>query len=879
MRLLPGAAPDRDALEPSIYRFVLRYSLGEQILLVVLTLLSFPVLYYSLELPKVIINQAIGGKHFPRQILGAEIAQIPYLLVLCAGFLVLVIVNGWFKYYINVRKGQLGERLLRRLRFELCDRILRFPLPAFGHLSAGGVIAMVTAELEPLGEFIGDAFALPIFQAGTLATTLAFMFVQDPALGGAAVLLYPVQGYVIPKLQRKVRQLGRERVRMMRSLADRIGETIAGRVDIRANDAAAAQLAELSAWLGRIYTIRFDIYNRKFFAKFLNNFINQLTPFFFLAIGGYFVIEGRLSLGALVAVLAAYKDLSAPWKELLDFYQQQQDVAIKYQQVIEQFQAAEMLDRRLLLEQPERIPHFEGDIVATGLVLVDEDGTRLLDGLDFAFGVDQHVAIVGPSDSGKNVLVQLLARLLAPTAGRITIGGADLNALPLAVSGRRIGYVGAASHLFAASLRENLLLGLRHPPLRRAGKDGELEMTDLAGARGLVAYEQAGVTDAEALDARMAEVLRLFDLEDEVYALGLRGRIEPEQREAIAPRIIAARHKLYERLEAAGMAKLVERFDPERYNRNATLAQNLLFGAPIGPRLADDELARNPFILRLLARLGLLRDLLEVGRKAAETMVEIFADLRQDHALIEEFSLIRPQDLPLYSAILGRLKRSDVEALPRGDREALLSLAFLLAPARHRLDLIDSPMQERIVAARHVLMRELPESLRDAVEFFAPDGYNGAATVQENLLFGKIAGGAANARERVHAVAAEVIGALGLRDAIVKVGLGADLGSGGMRLSPAQRQKVAIARAVLKRPDFLVLNEATAILDEAAQASLMATLRREFAGRGLVWSLHRVDLARGFDRVLVMERGRLAAMGRYEEVRPRELAARQSAAE
>src|SRR5579883_656560 len=299
MRLLPGAAPDRDALEPSIYRFVLRYSLGEQILLVVLTLLSFPVLYYSLELPKVIINQAIGGKHFPRQILGAEIAQIPYLLVLCAGFLVLVIVNGWFKYYINVRKGQLGERLLRRLRFELCDRILRFPLPAFGHLSAGGVIAMVTAELEPLGEFIGDAFALPIFQAGTLATTLAFMFVQDPALGGAAVLLYPVQGYVIPKLQRKVRQLGRERVRMMRSLADRIGETIAGRVDIRANDAAAAQLAELSAWLGRIYTIRFDIYNRKFFAKFLNNFINQLTPFFFLAIGGYFVIEGRLSLGAL----------------------------------------------------------------------------------------------------------------------------------------------------------------------------------------------------------------------------------------------------------------------------------------------------------------------------------------------------------------------------------------------------------------------------------------------------------------------------------------------------------------------------------------------------------------------------------------------------
>lgn len=54
-----------DTLEPSIYRFILRYSLRDQIYLVVVTLLSFPFLYYSLELPKLIINQAIGGERFP----------------------------------------------------------------------------------------------------------------------------------------------------------------------------------------------------------------------------------------------------------------------------------------------------------------------------------------------------------------------------------------------------------------------------------------------------------------------------------------------------------------------------------------------------------------------------------------------------------------------------------------------------------------------------------------------------------------------------------------------------------------------------------------------------------------------------------------------
>ena len=70
----------------------------------------------------------------------------------------------------------------------------------------------------------------------------------------------------------------------------------------------------MSRWLGTIYWIRYDIYRKKFFIKFLNTFLGQLTPFFFYSIGGYLVINGQLTLGALVAVLSAYKDMSDPWE-------------------------------------------------------------------------------------------------------------------------------------------------------------------------------------------------------------------------------------------------------------------------------------------------------------------------------------------------------------------------------------------------------------------------------------------------------------------------------------------------------------------------------------------------------------------------------------
>ena len=67
---------------------------------------------------------------------GFELNRLATLMALSGVFLLLVIVNGLFKFYINTYKGRLGERLLRRIRYELVDRLLRF-LPASKRLVDG----------------------------------------------------------------------------------------------------------------------------------------------------------------------------------------------------------------------------------------------------------------------------------------------------------------------------------------------------------------------------------------------------------------------------------------------------------------------------------------------------------------------------------------------------------------------------------------------------------------------------------------------------------------------------------------------------------------------------------------------------------------------
>ena len=89
-------------MEPSTFRFILEYSRREQVCLLLFTAMAFPFLYMSLDLPQTIMNEAAGGQAFLRVVLGHELEQIPFLLLLWGIFLTLVLVNGIFNNLTNV---------------------------------------------------------------------------------------------------------------------------------------------------------------------------------------------------------------------------------------------------------------------------------------------------------------------------------------------------------------------------------------------------------------------------------------------------------------------------------------------------------------------------------------------------------------------------------------------------------------------------------------------------------------------------------------------------------------------------------------------------------------------------------------------------------
>lgn len=859
-------------MEPTLGRFIWRYSARAQLSLIGLALAAFPFLWLFYEMPKEIVEliggtQAAGpftllGLPLPQTLFGEPVTRAGVLLADCAVLLVLVIINQRFKYWINTRKGITAERMLRRLRFQVLSLVLRFPLHAFRQRTAGETTASLGGDLEALCTHVGDAVAVPAYQGGTLLVILGFLAFQDPLIALAAVTLFPVSMMVVPRLQAQVNTLSRERSRLMRGLGERIDETFHLVADIHANDQTRWTRAWLGLHLGEILAVRFDLYRRKYAIKAINNFIQALGPILFYAIGGLLVLEGRLDLGTLVAAVAAHRGLATPWEELLNWYQAREDARVKYENTRRLFYRPDLWPDEQTRQVPAGLIDFRGQaITIEDLVLRDEDENIRLDRVRLTLAPGKLTALVGPPGGGREALAQAIAGLVDPSAGQLRVAGHDLSELPASIVNRRIAYVGAAPALQACSIADNLAFGLRLAPRLATTEPDRWQREALrAGnppdplAADWIDYGHAGVDGPAALRERMIALMGRLGFGDELFRLGLRESLSARAAPDLAAGIVAARALLAQRLAESGAAGMIAGFDPQAFNDHATLAENLLFGVPADGTFTPDRLADHPFIHALLARRNLLDPLLGAGRRIAAVMMELFADLDPGHEMVRRFALVTPDEL----ARLKVLATTGGDGLTRADRAMLVNLPFRVVVARHRLTAIDDDLKAAIVAARHDLRRTLPAPLQGAVAFFEQDRYNEAACVLDNVLYGRIAGNVAGAADKVPQLAIGVLDELGLRAGIQNLGLDFHVGIAGSRLAAGERSRVAMARALLRRPDILVLDDVLGSFDSQCRANVMEILREEAAlGMTVVAAIGDVDQARGFDRIVTMERGRV----------------------
>lgn len=158
-------------------------------------------------------------------------------------------------------------------------------------------------------------------------------------------------------------------------------------------------------------------------------------------------------------------------------------------------------------------------------------------------------------------------------------------------------------------------------------------------------------------------------------------------------------------------------------------------------------------------------------------------------------------------------------------------------------------------------LREIPKPLlRAAIGLVTQESFLFNGTVRDNLRLGRPL-----ATDAELLAAAEAANARGFIDRLPK-GLDTVVGERGVKLSVGEKQRVSIARALLKDPPILILDEATSSVDNQTERAIQQALDRLMAGRTSFVIAHRLSTVRRADQILVLDHGRIVERGRHAEL-------------
>ncbi|NNG00276.1 MAG: ABC transporter ATP-binding protein/permease [Desulfobacteraceae bacterium] len=812
----------------SLFSWIFYQNARLQILLVFIIFAVVFARVLPLEMQKRIVNEAIN------------LGKIDLLLYYCGIYLASVITAAVLKYGINILETLIAQRATAHMRKALYHHILTLPLNFFRNTQPGAVVNALINEMTVPGNFVGMSVAAPLSNLLTLLAFAGYLIWLNPLLACVSLSIYPIVLLLLPLLQRKVNKTNKKRVDQSRRVSSRIAESVTGIHEIQGNGAFGIEGRKFDTMIDKLLKIRIIWSLYRFGIKSMNNFFTSLGPFLVFILGGYLTIKGQLELGALVAFLSAQEKLYDPWKELIEFYQVYQEGRVNYDRTMELFDVA---PEHLLTSEDRDSYDLENSIEVKNLSFITDDGIRLLDDINFSLDPGEHMALVGFSGSGKSTLALCVGQLYKYSSGHATIGGKEVSDLTKEDMVRNIGFISQAPFIFQGTIRDNLLYAVSaaNSSSNNGGEGREPSLDDMISG-----LQQSGL---------FIDVLR-FGLNTVIH----KGRL-PELVDAIL-RI----RRNFKAEYGEELSKWVEFYTEDKYLYYSGISNNLIFGTSNTEAFTASRLASNDYFMKFLNDADLTRPLLTLGAELTVQTVDILKNLPPDELFFEQ-SPIGLLELNTYKEVAGQLKKKKLHQLGREPRRKLLELALRFAPGRHKMAALPGLLETLILEGRSMFHDLILKDDPDAISFFQMDEYIHSQTILNNILFGKTKSANPEVQEKINQSIIQLLIEEELLETIVEIGMSYEVGTKGDKLSGGQRQKLAIARALLKHPKILIMDEATSALDNKSQSRIQKLLEHRWKGKNTVIAVvHRLDIIKGYNKVAVMKAGKIVEMGSYIEL-------------
>lgn len=684
-------------------------------------------------------------------------------------------------------------------------------------------------------------------------------------LAALILLLSPVQAYFL-LFDKKLQRMRKASAVAFDDMTAISYETVNCVQEFRGNYAFSYAISRMSRVFGRIRNVEMEGLKIKALFGGIGPILDGIVRVLLLAIGAYLCVS-ELSIFGFTVTQIEWKDYMGfsgmammvnGYVGQLKAYLFQSRVAKESFRRIEEFENAESL-----IDTSTQNHHVDGIKEVLSFNQLDyraDGGLQILSNINLTINPGEHIALVGPSGCGKSTILNLISQEIAPSQGELKFSEELIQQCDIETLSSEIGFVRQKPLLIDSSIRDNLLLGLR--------TDKSPGIYDSSGPISLARLSWCSNLDD--LDREVIKSVEKVSLTVDVIKKGLSNLIPPAFMDGeIVSNFESIRNELSNRV-AATDPQLIISFSGSEFLPHVSLMENVLYGDIVrqcdNPSEARDAMIDSISHYLFSSRLGDLLVLFglhvfSTDEQVAKQTKVMSPDVYDAISVLNVLNLGSLEQLKLY--LDGK------KSLTKIRRETMMKLITIA---------LNSPGMKAGKVFREcntffVLLNDARKKLNEQRDVLAStyirfDSEKSLLNIplREALLGGVVNKSIRDSLQSIDKIILSIFAERNIRDELILMGLESPVGENGLLLSGGQAMKVSIARVLLKKPNLILMDEATASLDEDSQAHVIRLIEQDYRGKTVIMVSHRLSAIKNFDRILVCDRGQIVQQGTYAEL-------------
>lgn len=390
----------------------------------------------------------------------AYMVQGAYAAGAIGGFVLLAavgacgVVRGPLRYGEQLCNHYLAFRILALVRSKVFAAMRSLAPAKMEGKDKGDLVSLVTADVELLEVFYAHTLSPAAIALVVSGIMVAFIGAQSPVLGVLAFAAYATVGVVVPFVaSRASGSAGRAARDGVGSINTFVLDSLRGLHETIQFGTSHARRRELDARMARLEPVELRLKGATSLFIAATGAVVMAFDIAMLAVSSALVAEGSLEFSRAVLATAALMSSFGPVIAVAALGSTLQQTLASGARVLD------LLDEK---PQTEEVRDACGMASFTGMqayevVFSYGDGPRVLEGVDFSIEPGSVVQIAGPSGAGKSTLLKLIMRFWDPSSGALELSGVDLRSVNTADLRRMQGYLTQETHVFAGSIRDNVM--------------------------------------------------------------------------------------------------------------------------------------------------------------------------------------------------------------------------------------------------------------------------------------------------------------------------------------------------------------------------------------------------------------------------------------